>query len=110
MDEDERNFQANLAVLEKFKKDPNYKLFWENWNRGQEWISHCEKTHREFQKNMPEMTNEDRVNSLLNFEEENEYQMDYESPEILEDDDEMAEYYSVTIKHKQESKFPFLNK
>ena len=110
MNEDEKNFQANLAILEKFKKDPTYKLFWENWNRGQEWISHCERTHQGFQNNLPEMTDENRMNSLSSFQEEKDLEMDCESPEIPEDDDEMAEYYNITIKHKQESEFFLLKK
>ncbi|KAE9549059.1 hypothetical protein FO519_007730 [Halicephalobus sp. NKZ332] len=102
MDEDEKNFQANVAVLEKFRKNPAYKLYWENWKRGQDWILNCEKTHQRFQEDLPEINDEDRINSLLNLDEENEHQMDFESPDIPEDDDEMAEYYNVTIKHKQE--------
>uniref|UniRef100_A0AC34QP46 Uncharacterized protein n=1 Tax=Panagrolaimus sp. JU765 TaxID=591449 RepID=A0AC34QP46_9BILA len=52
MDQNVKNFEANMAVLENFKQDPIYKGYWENWSRAQKWMQNCEQTFHDFQWNV----------------------------------------------------------
>lgn len=102
---DDDTFSAHLAVLEKFRNDPAFSIYWKNWERCQNWVTKCEETYNEHEKKAAWERAQDDINSLLKSMEPDTAEGTSEVKDqdiVMDDNDEMSEFYRISMEHRQQ--------
>uniref|UniRef100_A0AC35G739 C2H2-type domain-containing protein n=1 Tax=Panagrolaimus sp. PS1159 TaxID=55785 RepID=A0AC35G739_9BILA len=108
------NFDQHLAVLNKLRNDPEYAIYWKNWNICQNWINKCDETYLEYQKNVAWQRAQEDLTSLLDSIETTEERdeskdtdplsavAEAEGDIVMEETEQLSEFYRISMEHKQQ--------
>ena len=120
------SFDEHLSILEKFRSDPSFSIYWKNWEICQNWANKCDETYLEYQKNVAWQRAQNDIEKLFGsgsgFQQTKTAAKDAEKGEdcfkataaddediVMEEESggsaaDMSDYYRISKEHREQSK------